>query len=89
MTQEQMTDTKIIGRINRIWAGDIGSDSSPIFETDKHEFNADGLKRHLLELATGDTDGDAFTYELYIEDGLRECSLKELFRAVYPDTFIQ
>ena len=79
-----MTDTKIVGRINRVWAGDIGSDSSPIFETDIHEFNANGLKRHMLELATGDTSGDTFTYEIYTEDGLVECSLKELFNATHP-----
>ena len=82
-----MTDTKIVGRINRIWAGDIGSDSTPIFETDTHEFNANGLKRHMLELATGDTDGDTFTYELYTEDGLRECSLVELFNATHPGVY--
>lgn len=83
-----MTDTKIIGRIDRQWAGGEGGDSSPIFEGDTHSFNADGLKRHMLELALGNTDGDTFTYQLYTEDGLRDCTLKELFKAVHPDTSI-
>lgn len=83
-----MQDTKIIGRINRKWRGGTGSDSSPIFEGDTHEFNADGLKRHLLELALGNTDGDTFTYQLYTEDGLRDCTLKELFKATHPDARI-
>lgn len=80
-----MTDTKIIGRINRQWAGDIGSDSTPVFEGDAHEFNANGLRRHMLNLAMDNTDGDTFTYELYTPDGLRGCTLKELFKAVHPD----
>ena len=81
-----MEDTKIIGRIDRHWRGGTGGDSTPIFEGDTHEFNADGLKRHLLELALGDTDGDTFTYQLYTADGLRDCTLLELFKAVHSET---
>ena len=51
----QDQDTKIIGRINCEWSSGTGSNSSPIFEGDTHQFNTDGLKRHLLELALGRT----------------------------------
>lgn len=80
-----MEDTKIVGRINCAWAMGSGSDSSPIFEGDTHEFNADGLKRHRLEIATGSIDPeDVYTYEIYTKDGLKDCTLKELFKATHP-----
>lgn len=84
-----MQDTKIVGRIDRIWSGDTGSDSTPIFEGDTHEFNANGLKMHTLELAIGLGDADD-TYHYYIYDSnheLQECTLAELFTATHPDIY--
>lgn len=85
---EKLNDTKIVGRIDRRWQGGTGSDSTPIFEGDTHAFNADGLKRHLLEIATDNLQGDTFKYQLYTADGLVDCTLIELFKAVYPDARI-
>lgn len=80
-----MKDTKIVGRIHCYWRGQTGSTSSPVFEGDTHSFNANGLKKHLVDLATGQTDqGDSFKYELYVDNDLVDCTLGDLFNAAHP-----